>query len=72
MQNFSLGFSRIRFASFVPATFLGMIPGAFAYVYLGYSLTDPKHLWKLGVAVGIIVALMLIQHAWKKGRSTGA
>lgn len=66
VQNFGLGFSRIRFPVFALATFLGMIPGAFAYVYLGYSLTDPKHLWKLGVAVGIIIALMLIQHAWTR------
>ncbi len=70
MLNYGLGFSKVRFRSYVPATFLGMIPGTFAYVYLGYSLTDPKHLWKLGIAILLIVVLMLGQRAWKKSRNT--
>ncbi len=70
MLNYGLGFSQVRFRSYVLASFLGMIPGAFAYVYLGYSLTDPKHLWKLGIAILLIVGLMLGQRAWKKSRHT--
>ena len=42
-----------------------MIPGSFAYVYLGYSLTDPKQIWKLLLAVLLIVGLMVAQRAWK-------
>ncbi len=65
MLNYGLGFSKVRFRTYVLASFLGMIPGTFAYVYLGYSLTDPKHLWKLGLAILLIVGLMLGQRAWK-------
>ena len=65
VQNYGLGFSQVRFGPYALASFLGMIPGSFAYVYLGYSLTDPKQIWKLGVAILIIVGLMLAQRAWK-------
>ncbi len=68
MLNYGLGFSKVRFRPYVLASFLGMIPGTFAYVYLGYSLTDPRHLWKLGLAILLIVGLMLGQRAWKKSR----
>jgi uncharacterized membrane protein YdjX (TVP38/TMEM64 family) len=65
VQNYGLGFSRVRFWPYLIASFLGMLPGCFAFVYLGYSLTDPKQIWKLGLAVLIIVGLMLAQRAWK-------
>jgi len=72
MLNYGLGFSRVRFAPYALASFLGMIPGSFAYVYLGYSLTDPKQLWKLGLAILLIVGLMLAQRAWSKRHQTPA
>jgi len=69
MQNYGLGFSKVRFASYALATFLGIIPGSFAYGYLGYSLTDPKQLWKLGLAVLLIVGLMVMQRRLTATRS---
>jgi uncharacterized membrane protein YdjX (TVP38/TMEM64 family) len=73
VQNYGLGFSRVRFGPYALATFLGMIPGCFAFVYLGYSLTDPKQLWKLLLAGLIIVGLMRTQGGWKKRqRSTSS
>ena len=69
VQNYGLGFSRVRFGPYALATFLGIIPGSFAYVYLGYSLTDPAQLWKLGLAVLLIVGLMVVTSWWKR-RST--
>lgn len=66
MLNYGLGFSRVRFAPYLVASFLGMIPGSFAYVYLGYSLTDPKQLWKLGLAILFIVGLGFAQRAWRR------
>lgn len=68
--NYGLGFSRVRFAPYAAASFLGMIPGSFAYVYLGYSLTDPKQLWKLGLAILLIVGLVFAQRAWRKRNRT--
>jgi len=72
MQNYGLGFSQVRFVPYALATFLGMIPGSFAFVYLGYSLTDPKQLWKLGLAVLLIVGLMVAQRAFTARRSQNA
>jgi uncharacterized membrane protein YdjX (TVP38/TMEM64 family) len=72
--NYALGFSRVRFKSYALASGLGMIPGSFAYVYLGYSLTDPQHLWKLLLAVLVIVGLIVAQQAIQRrrgGRSVG-
>ena len=68
VQNYGLGFSQVKFLPYVLATFLGMMPGCFAFVYLGYSLTDPKQIWKLGLAVLLIVGLMVAQRAWTKRR----
>ena len=65
VQNYGLGLSCVRFRTYILATFLGMIPGTFAYVYLGQSLTDPKHLWKIGVAVALVVGFMVAQRTWK-------
>ncbi len=65
VQNYGLGFSQVRFAPYVLGSFLGMIPGCFAFVYLGYSLTDPKQIWKLLLAILIIVGLIVAQRAWK-------
>ena len=65
IQNYGLGFSRVRFLPFALASFLGMVPGSFAFVYLGYSLTDPKQIWKLALAILLIVGLMVAQRAWQ-------
>ncbi len=72
MQNYGLGFSQVRFAPYMIATFLGIIPGSFAYVYLGESLTDPKNLWKLGLAILLIVALMFGQKLLKAKQSSSS
>jgi len=68
VQNYGLGFSQVRFGPYALASFLGMIPGSFAYVYLGYSLTDPKQIWKLLLAILVIIGLMVAQKTWKTRR----
>jgi len=68
MQNYGLGFSQVRFGPYAVATFLGMIPGSFAFVYLGYSLTDLRQAWKLVVAIAVIVGLILAQRQYAKRR----
>jgi uncharacterized membrane protein YdjX (TVP38/TMEM64 family) len=57
MQNYALGFSTVRPAPYAVATFLGIIPGCFAFAYLGHSLTDPNQLWKAVLAMLCIVGL---------------
>ena len=66
IQNYAFGVSKVRFAPYALGTFLGIIPHSFAYAYLGYSLTDPQQLWKLGVAILIIVALVVGQRRYSK------
>ncbi len=61
MQNYGLGFSRVKFVPYVLATFLGILPGSFALVYLGYSLTDLRQLWKVGVGILLLIIVMMIQ-----------
>lgn len=71
MQNYGLGFSRVRFGPYVLATALGLIPASIAYAYLGDSLTNPRQFWKVLVAVGLILALVAAKLAWKKKASKG-
>jgi len=71
IQNYGLGFSQVRFGPFALATLLGIVPASFAFVYLGYSLTDPKQAWKLLLAILVLVGLMLAQGAWKQRRGSG-
>ncbi len=72
VQNYGLGLSCVRFRAYALATFLGMIPGTFAYVYFGHSLADPTHLWKVGVAIVVIVGLFVAQKVWKSRQGTAA
>ncbi len=70
VQNYGLGFSRVKFLPYALASFFGMAPGAFVYVYLGSSLTDPKQIIvKLGVAALLIVALTFATKWLKKRQS---
>ncbi len=71
IQNYALGFSKVRFLPYALGTFLGMAPGCFAFVYLGYSLTEPKQIWKLGVAVLLIIGLMITQRVWQGRQPKG-
>lgn len=64
MQNYGLGFSQARFWPYVAATILGIMPASFAFVYLGYSLTDPAQIWKLILGIVVIVGLMAAQRRY--------
>ena len=68
VQNYGLGFSRVRFLPYVLATVLGILPACVAFVYFGYSLTDPMQVWKLLLALLLIVGLVVAQGAWKARR----
>ncbi len=54
--SYLAGLSKMRFSDYAAATAIGMVPGAFAYNVLGYSLTDmlsPTFL--MGIALVIVV-----------------
>ena len=67
VQNYGLGFSRVRFAPFALATLLGIAPWSFAFVYLGYSLIDAANRWKLLLALVIMAGLLLATGLWRSG-----
>jgi uncharacterized membrane protein YdjX (TVP38/TMEM64 family) len=40
LLNYSLGLTRVRLRDFILASFVGMLPGTFLYVYLGSSVAN--------------------------------
>jgi uncharacterized membrane protein YdjX (TVP38/TMEM64 family) len=64
MQNYGLGFSKVRFGPFALATVVGLLPGCFVFVYLGYSLTDPNQVWKFLLAILLLACLPLLTKLW--------
>ena len=69
LQNYGLGLSRVRLWPYALATVLGLIPSAFAFAYLGDSLTDPRQRWKLLTALLLIAGLVIAQRVWQmRGR----
>jgi len=66
--SYLAGLSNIRFRDYALATAIGMLPGAFAYNVLGYSLTDmlsPTFLMAV-VLVIIVMFTPLVYHFVKK------
>jgi len=59
LLNYALGLTRIRFSHYLLATYICMLPGAFAYTYLGYAGREA-----VGGSEGLIqkalLALMLL------------
>ena len=44
LLNYALGLSNIRLSTYVVASFIGMLPGTFMYVYLGSLITNLSEL----------------------------
>ena len=67
--SYLAGLSNIRFGEYALATAIGMVPGAFAYNVLGYSLTDmmsPTFL--MAVALVILVMFTPLVYHFKKDK----
>ena len=66
IQNFSLGLSGVKFSDYIFATFLGIIPINFIYVYLGYSFFDFRYLWKIiFILASLSILFVLINKLFK-------
>lgn len=65
VQNYGLGLTKIGFGSYVIGTFFGIMPGTFAFCYLGRSLFE-GNVGKILIAVLIIGGLILFQRWYKK------
>jgi uncharacterized membrane protein YdjX (TVP38/TMEM64 family) len=57
--NFGLGLTRLKTSTYVLGTFIGIIPGTFAYVYFGASLTSFNPI-QIGVAVVGLLTVSLL------------
>ncbi len=65
VQNYCLGLTKIKFPVYSIGTFFGIIPGTFAFCYLGRSLFE-GNVGKILIAVLIIAGLILFQRWYKK------
>jgi uncharacterized membrane protein YdjX (TVP38/TMEM64 family) len=72
IQNFSLGLTHVSFRDYFLATFIGIIPGSFAFVFFGSSviatLTNPKNFWMIGVTIILFLGIGLLQKHLKTRR----
>jgi len=68
--DYMAGISKIGARDYILGTFLGIIPGTFAYVFLGSTLTQIKS-WRFALAVGLLILLSLIPILYKRRNNQG-
>lgn len=73
LLNYALGFTRIPFLHYVIASFVFMVPGAFAYTWLGYTgkeaLADGNSLIQNGlIAFALLATLSFVPRLVKRLR----
>nr|WP_241680260.1 TVP38/TMEM64 family protein [Metabacillus mangrovi] len=56
--SYTAGIASIRWYSFLAATILGIIPGTFAYNFLGSSITEDKTVLIIAVMVFAVIAII--------------
>lgn len=56
MVNYGAGLCGVNPAGYTMATVIGIIPGTFAYVYLGSSLMEPRY-----IVVAVILFIVLVR-----------
>ncbi len=59
VQNYVAGLTKVKIPVFLIGTIFGIIPGSFALVFLGNSVSDPTS-WQFFAAIGINVVFFLI------------
>ncbi|WP_186438294.1 TVP38/TMEM64 family protein [Cohnella terricola] len=57
LVSYAAGLARVRLRAFLPATVIGMLPGTFAYNFLGASLTEGS--WREFLISGCVFAVAL-------------
>ncbi|HEY4486000.1 MAG TPA: TVP38/TMEM64 family protein [Nitrospiria bacterium] len=66
--DYVAGVSKIGVRDYILGTFLGIIPGTFAYVYLGSTLTN-IYSWKFALGVVFLIVLALVPAFYKRWKS---
>lgn len=71
VQNYALGFSRVKFWPFALATVLGILPWTVAFVYFGDALVDPRRFWIMFAALvaGMAVFALIRYYGGKRCKS---
>jgi len=59
VQNYVAGLTKVKIPTFLLGTIIGIIPGSFALVFLGDSVSDPTS-WQFFAAIGINVVFFLL------------
>ncbi|MBI3811631.1 MAG: TVP38/TMEM64 family protein [Nitrospirae bacterium] len=63
--NYVAGLSKVGARDYIIGTFVGIVPGTFAYVYLGSALTH-IYSWQFAAAIGLLILLTLIPMFYKR------
>ena len=68
--DYVAGISKIGARDYIIGTLIGIIPGTFAYVYLGSALTH-IYSWRFVSAVGLLILLSVIPLFYKRWKGQG-
>ena len=76
LLNYALGLTRIRLTHYILATYVFMLPGAFAFTYIGYAGREVAQgaegmIQKILIALGLVAALVFLPRFVKRLRRTG-
>ena len=76
LLNYALGLTRIRITHYILATYVFMLPGAFAFTYLGYAGREVAQggegmIQKILIALGLVAAIIFIPRFIKRLRRAG-
>lgn len=73
IQNFGLGLTKVKPRDYFLATFIGIMPGSFAFVFFGASLIkvlfNPRNFWVIAAAILFFIGIFYLQKALKKQQS---
>ena len=77
LLNYALGLTRIRIAEYVIASAVCMLPGGFAYTYLGYAGREAAAhgagaIRNIALAAGLLAAVALLPRLVRRFRPTDA
>ncbi len=67
--NYGAGLSKIKFKDFFLATSVGIIPGTFAYVNLGSSITDIRS-WRFALALAFLLLLVFVPVIYRRFKTS--
>lgn len=71
LLNYALGLTRVDLKGYVLATWIGMMPGTLAFVFLGHSARQPGYATLLGAAATLLAAWLIGREA-KRALSSAA